>query len=318
MGAKGLEVNVVTNTEAATHRKLITIDGDGRLHPAHGHPVDVIADQLHSVVVLWDLDPSLSWLGSLTTSTHHSVCFSAADLEDPVVQKWLRALPGWEHARLWHATTCPGHHLVWQLRPARNAGVVASEGFESITLPKEPSQRSDFPTLKDFRPRHPAQSTCVIERQQTAGEPQVQLAGVLERQLVSLDTFQRQERSRAHRDHDLHVGVLDQSGKPRSASVELLRRHRISGPHTRSNDCSRSIAWREHRDPIPRVDEGSAPAGRAKRAGGDATLHQTGVRGAFQGKRCVGPTWMVYGLTDTMPGWVGNTQASNGPSSSSW
>ena len=34
--------------------------------------------------------------------------------------------------------------------------------------------------------------------------------------------------------------------------------------------------------------------------------------------RCVTPTWMFYGRTDTMRGWVGNTRVSNGPSSSSW
>jgi hypothetical protein len=37
----------------------------------------------------------------------------AADLEDVVFANWLRALPGWDQARLWRATTTPGRYLVW-------------------------------------------------------------------------------------------------------------------------------------------------------------------------------------------------------------
>lgn len=105
-----------TRREVGCGSRLVTIDGDGRLHPSNGDPVDVIADQLFAVVVLWDPNEGSSWVGWLTTTTRRSVCFSATDLEDAVLQNWLRALPGWDHAKLWYATTCPGLHLVWRRR----------------------------------------------------------------------------------------------------------------------------------------------------------------------------------------------------------
>ena len=107
-------MQLATHVEIVPGGRLVTIDGEGRLHPAHGDPVDVIADQPDAVVVLWDLDDGCSWVGWLTTATRRTVCFSAVDLEDPVFHNWLRALPGWEHAKLWRATTCPGVHLVWR------------------------------------------------------------------------------------------------------------------------------------------------------------------------------------------------------------
>ncbi len=107
---------MVTDTEVTTVARLVSIDGNGRLCLAQGDPLDVIADQLYAVVVLWDPDDASSWVGWLTTTTRRSVCFSASDLQEPVFQNWLRALPGWEHASLWQATTCPGLHLVWRRR----------------------------------------------------------------------------------------------------------------------------------------------------------------------------------------------------------
>jgi len=105
---------MATYTEMAPQCRLVTIDGDGHLHPANGEPLDVTADELYAVVVLWDRPHGLSWKGWLSTTRHRSVCFSSADLEDPILQSWLRALPGWDHAKLWHATTSPGFHLVWR------------------------------------------------------------------------------------------------------------------------------------------------------------------------------------------------------------
>ena len=86
--------------EVVPRGRLVTIDGAGRLHPAQGDPIDVIADQLYALVVLWDPDESASWVGWLTTSTRRSVCFCAADLEGAVFQSWLRALPGWDQEQL--------------------------------------------------------------------------------------------------------------------------------------------------------------------------------------------------------------------------
>lgn len=103
-------------TNAEVPGRLVTIDGDGQLHTTQGAPLDVIADQLYAVVVLWDVEGGSSWVGWLTTTARRTACFTAADLEDPIVQNWLRALPGWDHAKLWQATTCPGLHLVWRRR----------------------------------------------------------------------------------------------------------------------------------------------------------------------------------------------------------
>jgi hypothetical protein len=104
-----------TCPEVISRGRLVTVDGEGRLHPAQGDPLDVITDQLDTVVVQWGRDDS-SWVGWLTTSARRTVRFTVADLEDPVLQNWLRALPGWDHARLWRATTRPGVHLVWRRR----------------------------------------------------------------------------------------------------------------------------------------------------------------------------------------------------------
>ena len=104
------------STQTPLLRRRVTVDGHGRLHPAQGEPIDVIADQLYAVVVLWDPDDGASWVGWLTTTTHRSVCFGASDLEGDAFQYWLRALPGWDGTQLWHATTCPGLHLVWRRR----------------------------------------------------------------------------------------------------------------------------------------------------------------------------------------------------------
>lgn len=93
--------------------RRVVIDGDGRLHSTDREPIDIVADQLYAVLMLWGREGD-AWLGWLTTTMQRSVSFSAADLADPVIQNWLRALPAWDHARLWHATTTPGIHLVWR------------------------------------------------------------------------------------------------------------------------------------------------------------------------------------------------------------
>lgn len=107
----------MTNPEIASRRRLVTIDGNGWLHPTDGPPVDVIADQMFAVSVLWTINEGSSWVGWLSTIGRRFVHFGSADLEDPVFQHWLRSLPGWDQTRLWRATTVPGLHLVWR-RPA--------------------------------------------------------------------------------------------------------------------------------------------------------------------------------------------------------
>jgi hypothetical protein len=107
-------MHMAIDIEIASRSRLLAIDGNGHLHAVTGDPLDVTADTLYAVVVLWDRHEGLSWMGWLSTTTHRSACFSSVDLEDPIVQSWLRALPGWDHAKLWHATTTPGFHLVWR------------------------------------------------------------------------------------------------------------------------------------------------------------------------------------------------------------
>ena len=104
---------MLTDTDMAPQCRLVTIDGNGHLHPADGDPVDVTADALYAVIVLWN-QGGLSWRGWLSTTKHRSIRFASADLEDLILQSWLRALPGWDHSKLWHATTNPGLHLVWR------------------------------------------------------------------------------------------------------------------------------------------------------------------------------------------------------------
>jgi hypothetical protein len=94
--------------------RRVVIDGHGRLHPADGDPIDIIADKLNAVIVLWRKGVEASWLGWLITKARCPVPFCAADLADPSVQSWLRALPAWNPDRLWYATTTPGVHMVWQ------------------------------------------------------------------------------------------------------------------------------------------------------------------------------------------------------------
>src|SRR5262245_46866943 len=93
--------------------RRVVIDRKGRLHPVKGKPVD-FADHLVAVLVLWRHGDHASWLGWLTTTRRRWVSFCAADLADLTVQRWLRALPGWDHDRLRHATTTPGIHIVWR------------------------------------------------------------------------------------------------------------------------------------------------------------------------------------------------------------
>ena len=100
--------------EMELHARLVTIDGDGQLHPPDGDPIDLITDEVQAVLVLWNRDDSLAWKGWLRTGSRRSISFTAADLGEPIFQNWLRSLPGWKHEQLWHATTNPGHHLVWQ------------------------------------------------------------------------------------------------------------------------------------------------------------------------------------------------------------
>jgi len=94
-------------------RRLVMIDGEGKLRSAQGERIDMITDAPFTIVVLGDLEHGTSWLGWLTTSTRRSVCFGAADLADPVFQSWLHALPGWEQTKLLAATTKQGLHVVW-------------------------------------------------------------------------------------------------------------------------------------------------------------------------------------------------------------
>lgn len=98
----------------ASQHRLVMVGGDGRLHPWQGEPLDVIADELFTVVVVWDLVEGSSWIGWLATVTRRTACFGPTDLEDAVFQSWLRALPGWQPENLRHATTTPGLHLVWR------------------------------------------------------------------------------------------------------------------------------------------------------------------------------------------------------------
>jgi len=111
----GEKMTMEAFVEVSSRGQLVTIDGDGRLHPAQGDPLDIVTDQLDTVVVQWGRDDS-SWVGWLTTTARRTVRFVVADLEDPVFQNWLRSLPGWDHERLWRATTRPGLHLVWRRR----------------------------------------------------------------------------------------------------------------------------------------------------------------------------------------------------------
>jgi hypothetical protein len=104
---------MVIDVLSASQGRLVVIDGDGRLHPAQGEPLDVIADALFTVVVVWDFESS-SWTGWLATLNRRTACFGPTDLEDPVFQTWLRALPGWRPTNLQHATTNEGLHLVWR------------------------------------------------------------------------------------------------------------------------------------------------------------------------------------------------------------
>lgn len=95
-------------------QRFVMIEGDGRLHPAKGEPLDVIADELFTVVVVWDHVDGSSWIGWLATMARQTACFGPTDLEDPAFQSWLRALPGWQPANLQHATTNQGLHLEWR------------------------------------------------------------------------------------------------------------------------------------------------------------------------------------------------------------
>ena len=101
-------------TNTAPQRRPLTIDGDGQLHASQGAPLDVVADQLYEIVVQWSPEEEGSWVGCLTTTARRMARFTTADLEDPIFQTWLRALPGWSHDKLWEATTSPGLHLVWR------------------------------------------------------------------------------------------------------------------------------------------------------------------------------------------------------------
>lgn len=101
-------------TENASHSRLVTIDGNGWLHPTDDEPIDIVADRPFAVSVLWTLNGGTSWVGWLATSHRRFARFTAADLEDVVFANWLRALPGWDQARLWRATTTPGLYLVWR------------------------------------------------------------------------------------------------------------------------------------------------------------------------------------------------------------
>jgi hypothetical protein len=103
-----------TNDEALPQHRLLTIDGHGHLHTPRGAPLDMVADQLYEIVVQWNQGEEGSWVGCLTTAARRTARFTTADLQDPIFQTWLRALPGWEHEKLWQATTSPGSHLVWR------------------------------------------------------------------------------------------------------------------------------------------------------------------------------------------------------------
>jgi hypothetical protein len=107
------------STAVELHGRLVTIDGNGWLHSAHGEPVVVIADQLFAVSVFWTLYGGSSWAGWLSTISRHFLRFGVDDLGDPAFHHWLQVLPGWDHARLTRATTSPGLHLVWRCSTVR-------------------------------------------------------------------------------------------------------------------------------------------------------------------------------------------------------
>jgi hypothetical protein len=109
-----LEINMAIDVLMASQTRLVTVDGDGWLRPAQGEPIDATADELFTVVVLWDLADGTCWTGWLATMARRTACFGPADLEDPIFQSWLRALPGWNFEQLRHATTNQGFHLVWR------------------------------------------------------------------------------------------------------------------------------------------------------------------------------------------------------------
>jgi len=69
---------------------------------------DLTQAQLFAVLILWEADdvgpdtdaaPS-PWIGWLTTTSHRSAYFRAADLDSERFRRWLAALPSWDHARL--------------------------------------------------------------------------------------------------------------------------------------------------------------------------------------------------------------------------
>ena len=97
-----------------SERRLIAVDGDGVLWSWRNEPVAVTTEQIFAVLVLWGGGHDASWLGWLTTFNHRAACFSAPDLEDPLVERWLGDLPDWDRRKLSRAMAYPGLHLVWR------------------------------------------------------------------------------------------------------------------------------------------------------------------------------------------------------------
>lgn len=103
----------MTSAEHPGSRSVI-VDDDGELRSCHGEPRGLRAEQLFAVIVLWGVHTHCAWVGWLTTTDHRSMSFSAADLEDALVRRWLCDLPGWDSGRLAAALGKPNLHLVWR------------------------------------------------------------------------------------------------------------------------------------------------------------------------------------------------------------
>jgi hypothetical protein len=116
--AKGMVGNPASclHVDAVPSGRRIAIDEDGMLWSLHDEPIGMTTDQLFTVLVLWTKESGTSWLGWLTTKDHRAACFTALDLDDPLVERWIGDLPRWDRRQLSRATTCRGFHLVWRCR----------------------------------------------------------------------------------------------------------------------------------------------------------------------------------------------------------
>lgn len=90
------------------------------------------------------------------------------------------------------------------------------------------SQRAHVGALLGLAPRNPTEQARVIQQQQLAPTPIVDLdRGVPQDQPVSLDAVQGAKRRRSHRDDDRDLGVDHQANQPRFAEIDLRNRDRM-------------------------------------------------------------------------------------------